>query len=118
MENVKWIEAIWNADSADPFGRRGFIRIFLKFFITQSFTENTQRFTEKKYFNHLGTIVPERFLRVKILNADFSFVSLWLKKTEDRYFGKLSNRRPKQFGTRIKLMPSGNADLSGFFLNE
>ena len=52
MENVKWIEAIWNADSADPFGRRGFIRIFLKFFITQSFTE-------KKYFNPLGTIVPE-----------------------------------------------------------
>ena len=35
---------------------------FFKVFITQSFTENTQRFTEKKYFNPLVTIVPERFL--------------------------------------------------------
>ena len=32
---------------------------FFKVIITQSFTEITQSFTEKKYFNPLGTIVPE-----------------------------------------------------------
>ena len=53
-------EAIWNADKADPFRKRRFKRI-LKVIITQSFIENTQRFTEKKYFKPLGTIVPERF---------------------------------------------------------
>ena len=72
---------------------------FFKVFITQSFTENTQRFTEEKYFNPLGTIVPEGFLIGKIINEDFFFMSLWLKKTEDG--------RPKNTGTRILLIPFG-----------
>ena len=45
---------------------------FFKVFITQCFTENTQSFTEKKYFNPLGTIVPEGFLIGKIINEGFS----------------------------------------------
>ena len=39
----------------------GFFKVFI-----------TQRFTEKKYFNPLGTIVPEGFLIGKIINEDFS----------------------------------------------
>ena len=34
---------------------------FKKIFITQSFTEEAQSFTEKKFFNSLGAIVSERF---------------------------------------------------------
>ena len=44
---------------------------FLKFFITQSCTEEAQRFTEKKYFKSLGTIVPEGFLIGKIIYEIF-----------------------------------------------
>ena len=36
MENVKWIEAIWNADKADPSGKRGFIRIFLSALVVKN----------------------------------------------------------------------------------
>ena len=55
-----WIEVIRNADSADPFRKRGFIQIF-EDIITQRFTEEAQSFTEKKFFNSLGAIVSEGF---------------------------------------------------------
>ena len=42
-----------------------------------------QRYTEEKFVNSLGAIVSEGFLDRKIINVDFFFVSLWLKKTED-----------------------------------
>ena len=35
MENVKWIEVIWNADSADPFRETQIYTDFKRFFVTR-----------------------------------------------------------------------------------
>ena len=53
MENVKWIEAIWNADKADPSGKRGFKRIFLSFSYTAFHREHTA-FHREKILQPLG----------------------------------------------------------------
>ena len=49
MENGLKTEEYWNA----------YISRFQKFYITQSFTEDTQSYTEKIFFNPLGSIDPE-----------------------------------------------------------
>ena len=45
---------------------------FKKIFITQSFTEEAQSYSELIFINPLGAIVPEGFLIGKIINEDFS----------------------------------------------
>ena len=60
MENGQKTEEYWNADSADPF-RETRIYTDFKIFITQSYTEEAQSYTELVFFKPLDAIVFEEF---------------------------------------------------------